>query len=126
MSRTIKFRAFSGISMVEADEFTIDGDTGAVRLTSYSSYGEPTELMDSWTLMQYTGLKDKNGKEIYEGDILGWQWDANRNNDTATEVSWDALEGAWRGRPRFNTWRESEVIGNIHENPELLEGSNSK
>ena len=114
MNREIKFRAFSGISMVEADEFTIDGDTGAVRLTSYSSYGDPTELMDSWTLMQYTGLKDKNGVEIYEGDIL-----ETFVNDSPIKgaMEWNESAAMWSS---FRPLSGFEVIGNIHENPELL------
>lgn len=123
MSREIKFRAFSGISMVESDEFTIDGDTGAVRLTSYSSYGEPTELMDSWTLMQYTGLKDKNGVEIYENDVL-----VKLHCDAGVV---EFLNGSFSCKvktPKGYRWYHigdnaeiSAVVGNIHENPELLE-----
>ena len=79
---------------------------------------------DELILMQYTGLKDKNGKEIYEGDIL-------KLGNTSSFVIW-SLDG-WR----FNSYMErgnlnlylyvdkttkeiAEIIGNVHENPELL------
>lgn len=76
-------------------------------------------------LMQYTGLNDKNGKEIYEGDIFK---DAD---GSLFKVSYDVEEliyivncigedYSWN-ISRFKT-DEFEVIGNIYENPELLKG----
>lgn len=71
-------------------------------------------------LMQYTGLKDKNGKEIYEGDIVKYK------NDKPDKV---IFENGGFMTSRFyhrtpNNWKilldELEVIGNIYENPELL------
>jgi uncharacterized phage protein (TIGR01671 family) len=84
-------------------------------------------------LMQYTGLKDKNGVEIYEGDILSV--DENFRKITECEgknVLVSFHEGAFMygrcGDPFYaNTYlwmgiqsKSLEVIGNIHENPELL------
>lgn len=67
---------------------------------------------------QYTGLKDKNGKEIYDKDII------KNNNGDITEVEF--LIGRilpFYTYPEYNCWNEFEcgVIGNIYENPELLE-----
>lgn len=78
---------------------------------------------DSIILMQYTGLKDKNGKEIYEGDIF------RTSLGFVAVVKWDDDNGrflgfiAGRERRIMYVGREPavEVIGNIHENPELLE-----
>ena len=111
--------------MVESDEFTIDGDTGAVRLTSYSSYGEPTELMDAWTLMQYTGLKDKNGKEIYEGDILEICALHPIEPTFVSEVKWNTGSFTANNGSLYRTlahWAADgvEVIGNVYENSDLL------
>ncbi len=66
-------------------------------------------------LVEYTGLKDKNGKEIYEGDILRMQGsDSLVGSVTYDKGCFDFLE-KWIG-----CMHPVEVIGNIYENPELL------
>ncbi|AFZ90207.1 YopX family protein [Bacillus velezensis] len=94
-------------------------------------------------LMQYTGLKDKNGREIYEGDIVRNHRD---NSNELLEVLWQeevaehASDGIYWTKevPGFRFKRikrglttvfvahvDLEVIGNIHQNPELLEASHA-
>ena len=73
-------------------------------------------------LMQFTGLKDKNGKEIYEGDMLHWK---TVNDDYKFVVEYGGLDDMGQGMGiGFNVHESSvdilEVIGNIYENPELL------
>jgi hypothetical protein len=71
---------------------------------------------------EFTGLKDKNGKEIYEGDILMNQAEAKREIKRTTYGEYKLFCGKHSGS--FNEWikdTEWEVIGNIYENPELLE-----
>jgi uncharacterized phage protein (TIGR01671 family) len=88
-------------------------------------------LQECFDLMQYTGLKDKNGKEIYEGDIV------NHGHNYPLVVIWDDdyywLDGPgfclketgnkngirYHGLPGYTS--PIEVLGNIYENPELLD-----
>lgn len=73
-------------------------------------------------LMQCTGLKDKNGKLIYEGDIVNYSCLPGYSDIYACTFNrGDFLIG---GLLISNTHLKSEVIGNIYENPELLEVNN--
>lgn len=66
--------------------------------------------------MQYTGLKDKNGVEIYEGDIFAPSW-----THELVEVSLDPEDGNFHHHEvEYGQAKFGEVIGNIYENPELL------
>lgn len=95
---------------------------------------DPSQSIEKWcvhtdTLGQYTGLKDKHGKRIFEGDILRSRYDDLYPDDVAIEVvKW--FRNGWyiqQGENLPDSLDEdgvlpgSEIIGNITDNPELLE-----
>ena len=110
MTREIKFRAWNkkGRKMIDLQKLT-------PLATELNGLFLP--FNDDSILMQFTGLKDKNGKEIFEGDVL--QNIGDRNWIEAVEWS--------KVRPMFSPFQRItsvdsawKIIGNIYENPELL------
>ena len=130
MNREIKFRAWHPLLCDMFDNVVI-ADGKALR-RGYFATDVNTDFSDKLIIMQYTGLKDKNGKEIYEGDIV--QFKENYTNNPAdftigvitydeeyagfTIKSNQYQYGIGEDTESFDIY--SQVIGNIYENPELL------
>jgi hypothetical protein len=117
--REIKFRAFDKEEKVMIYEFELSGNGDFCLAKGFFHQDEGLDVyIKDFILMQYTGLKDKNGKEIYEGDIL-------KIGNSNIEVIWDK-NNAWftLKSNHFHLGFQSifyEVIGNIYEHPHLLE-----
>lgn len=134
--REIKFRAFNGMGM---EYNVVAGKFGHFYVNPYNNGMDEkdstsltpfnTKYEDTVPLMQFTGLKDKNGKEIYEGDII-----SSDNFSSNLVIGYSNEKAAFVGS-RTNSFKISEiynflddividdnweVIGNIYESPELL------
>jgi len=120
-NREIKFRAWHKeekqmLQKIKALYFDKDGLRGwAAIYIEGKERGEGNFQPGEVEIMQYTGLKDKNGKEIYEGDIIEYLgYDGKKYKQKCPNLT------------AFHFWQETEdnetvlVIGNIYENQELL------
>jgi len=128
--REIKFRAYGTeekemyhdvhfdyleVSTWDNDEWVVLGDR------------ESGGILQHCPIMQYTGLKDKNGKEIYEGDIFQFHYEDGPGGRGV--VFWHDEMAAWMWHPTDHDesmstlmpeYQVMEVIGSIYETPELL------
>ncbi|WP_434108464.1 YopX family protein [Levilactobacillus brevis] len=131
-----KFRAWNGYRKIMADYVSAiqNGDTQGTPSSVNVIVNGKNETWDIKNdhveLLQSTGLKDANGKEIYEGDII-----VSKPNDPTFEplkigvVKCSKIDAGWSYRTatdEYNIWtsgkyRTYEIIGNVYENPELLE-----
>ena len=129
--REINFRAWNEVEGFLDTAWSIDFEH---RLVCHRAHNQSD--LDDCVLMQYTGLKDANGIEIFEGDILGFcDFDSLRTGGNTSDKMHTAVvkfsEGSWvveEGGYCDYLYQviandsELEIIGNIYENKELLEG----
>lgn len=119
MKREIKFRAWDK----KNNKMLGVSEIGNLMFAYGENYDHITKYEAD--IMQFTGLLDKNGKEIYEGDIVNCNlpkadWTLEENKKFAVQWS-DILLGFTNGSHGFlYEYSDFEVIGNIYENPELI------
>lgn len=140
-NREIKFRAwhFGQKKMFSAEEMTADQmallpDGHFANINSVSTKLSEVYSHEEMLPLQYTGLHDRNGKEIYEGDIVKGdnfqrfsgnpvvRWDGNGSfvleTDTGNSIYRETFFSFLQGEG--HELRHLEVVGNIYQNPELL------
>lgn len=130
--RAFRFRAWDGKKMYYDIQNAYDGHEGLPEDSFGLFLGEanfcrvPTA---EYEVMQFADLHDKNGKEIYEGDLIKWLgWEVREGRQIRPERKYvlGGTEGwitdLYHTRNLVESNGTVEVIGNIYENPELLEG----
>lgn len=123
MSREIKFRAwdtdYEKMLEVASINYCNNAPTLIECISKEDSDFYLLENLDRIVIMQYTGLKDKNDNEVYEGDIVNVWWNNGHNYPIKSQVEY--REGCFYAGYMLNLCKDMlEVIGNIYENPELL------
>ncbi|MET1203430.1 YopX family protein [Enterococcus faecalis] len=120
----------SNSMMAIITDFQIKGSPGTseIEIGSYDTTFNWDEF--PYVIMQSTGLKDKNGVEIFEGDVLYYiPFETHINNSIIVFEKGSFCKKMLRNGKltsvKFIDSEEYEVIGNIHENPELLEEENN-
>jgi uncharacterized phage protein (TIGR01671 family) len=103
------FKAWSG----RLEELHISM-SGSLDMRTMEGMNHESRFPGRFILMQYTGLKDKNGKEIYEGDIV--RFDLYKG-ERVEAIEW---ENIGKHTSFGGGTHNATVIGNIYENPELL------
>jgi uncharacterized phage protein (TIGR01671 family) len=127
--REIKFRAWDN-----KYKFMV-GLNGVQDLFSIRSDGTPSN--ENYILMQFTGLRDKNGREIYEGDVVLKRFQTRPYSMSAKEKKFPCIVDYYEDGFRYRridrgkeylsyrcwngTWQDTEVIGNVYENPDGTE-----
>lgn len=128
MTREIKFRAWD----IFYKKFITSEDNGMSMF--WAKVGGGLDAKREVPVMQYTGLKDKTGKEIFEGDILKGEtykepYAMKTKADIVFAVAWSNHDnGSWNwtqvkkpeGFRTYPPFQFCEIIGNIYENPDLL------
>ena len=129
--REIKFRAWNKetgemVDLQSITPFALDANMNA-QLAMKVESGLFIPFCDGLLVMQYTGLKDFNGSDVYEGDILDEKYKCPVEFRSGCFVLGNASGGGAAGRKvwdflakRTQAGCEPLIIGNIHENPELL------
>lgn len=121
--REMKFRAFI---KNELGGFYIDEDSDCFIVSNGDGFGVYDEyknlLPDNRIVIeQFTGSRDRNNNDIYEGDIIDFDKEEWGGEDHIHVVSWNEKEAGWCfGGGSVNDMEWRTVIGNIHENKDLL------
>ncbi len=126
MQREIKFRAWDNFfKQMYYFDFENNIEVRSGHLWIVHEEGAVSSKSPSIKIMQYTGLKDRNDKEIYEGDLVAVadyaSWEGLYKVIWDEENSMYMIEDAYGDREKLCEFEEYLVKGNIYENPELLD-----